>query len=281
MMLQIQHLIAQQDVEIAVREAINDAIAFLPDLVGAIIILIVGWIIGRVLGGVVERIAEAADVDRRIDGTALDRFLGRDRHAAANLLGNVTKWYVYLLTVLAAANVLAIETLSEWLNTAVSYLPAFIAGLLIIVVGFIIADFVADIVERTETVTDSAYTDVFADGMRVFLYFLVIVIGLDTMGVDVGILYIFANALAWGLAAAIALAVGISFGWGGKDYVANNIDRWTSRTRGMTSDGTTTTGSDVTGTRDTDTTTRTDRDTTDDTMSDDTTRDDTTRDDEP
>lgn len=56
-----------------------------------------------------------------------------------------------------------------------------------------------------------------------------LVFGLDTMGIDVSILYVFGRAIAWGLAAALALGVGIAVGWGAHNYVANNIDRWMGR----------------------------------------------------
>lgn len=143
--------------------------------------------------------------------------------------------FVYALALLAAASVLNIQTLSEWTATAVSYLPAFIAGTLIIMVGFVLSDFLADVIARTETVTDTGYTDAFADGVRAFLYFIAIVIGLSTIGVDVQILYTFATAAAWGIAAGIALAIGIGFGWGSKDYVAENIDSWVGSSEGGTS----------------------------------------------
>lgn len=109
-----------------------------------------------------------------------------------------------------------------------SYLPAFVAGTLIILVGFVLADFLGDATADTETVTDTAYTDWFADGVRFFLYFVAIVIGLDTIGVDVGIPYTFTQTLAIGLAVGFALAIGIAFGWGGKDYVRENIGDWMS-----------------------------------------------------
>ncbi|MFC3477406.1 mechanosensitive ion channel family protein [Halobacterium litoreum] len=227
-----QFVVAQQSVQSALREAVNEAIAFLPNLLGAVVVLVVGWLVGRVVGRAVRRVANAAGLDERIEGSSVDRFLGREERAGAKTLGRLAAWYVYLVTVLAAANVLAIDTLSEWLSTAVSYLPAFLAGIVLIVVGFVLADFVADVVARTETVTGTGYTDVFADGLRVFLYFVALVIGLDTMGVDVAILYVFAQAAAWGVAAAIALAAGIAFGWGGKDYVQNNIADWTGSVTG-------------------------------------------------
>jgi len=170
--------------------------------------------------------------------TPLGRIMGGSRQAVTHTFGTVAKWFVYAIAILAAANVLAIDTLSEWVATAVSYLPAFVAGLAVIVLGFVVADFIGDAIMRTRAATETAYTQWFAAGTRMFLYFTAVVIGLDTMGVDVGILYVFANAIAWGLAAAVAIGVGIAFGWGGHDYVRENIDRWTGRvSRGTPSPG--------------------------------------------
>jgi uncharacterized membrane protein len=152
--------------------------------------------------------------------------LGDSRDAVSNFLGKVTAWFVYAL---------AIPILSEWIATAVSYLPAFIAGLLVIIGGFIVADFIGDAIERTRAAAQTAYATWFATGVRMFLYFTAVVIGLDTMGVDVNILYIFARAMAWGLAAGLALAIGISFGWGGHDYVANKMNRWAGSARNTAS----------------------------------------------
>jgi small-conductance mechanosensitive channel len=212
----------------AVVDAVEQAIDFLPGLVGALLILLVGWVIGRALAGLTREIVDTTRLDDMVLDTPLGRILGGTEASVSRAFGRVVAWFVYALAVLAAADVLEVELLSEWLDTAVSYLPAFIGGLLVIVVGFVVADFVGDAIANTEAATRTVYTHWFADGVRIFLYFTVIVIGLDTMGIDVSILFVFANALAWGLAAAIAIAVGIAFGWGGKDYVADNLDRWTS-----------------------------------------------------
>jgi len=217
------------DVSAQLQETIGDVITFLPRLVGAILVLLIGWILGRVLAGLVRRLADFAEVDEMVLHTPLGRILGGTEESIARAFGTLAAWFVYAVAILAAADVLAIDLLSEWIRAAVSYLPAFLAGLLIIVFGFVIADFVGDAIERTRAATRTAYTRYFADGVRFFLYFVVIVIGLDTMQVDVDILYVFANAIAWGLAAAVAIAVGVAFGWGGKDFVSNNLDRWTSR----------------------------------------------------
>jgi len=221
---------AQAQVPEWLQDPIAELVTFLPRLVGALVILVIGWVVGRLAGRVVRRLADGVELDRMVLETPLGRILGGTEQAVSSAFGKLAKWFVYALAILAAANALAIATLSEWISTAVSYLPAFIAGLAVIVLGFVVADFIGDAIERTRAATQTAYTTWFATGARMFLYFTAIVIGLDTMGIDVGILYVFARALAWGLGAAIAIGAGVAFGWGGKDYVADNIDRWMSRT---------------------------------------------------
>lgn len=210
----------------AVQSAIDNTIAFLPQLLGAIVILLVGWILGRVIGSVVRRVTDRTNIDRLVSETPLGQMLGGSEAAISSGMGRIAAYFVYALAILAAADALAIELLSEWISSAVSYLPAFVAGALIIVLGFVLADFLADVVGTTDTLTAVKYTESFADGLRVFLYFVAVVVGLDTMGVDVQLLYIFSTALAGGLALGIALAIGIAFGWGGRDYVATNIGDW-------------------------------------------------------
>lgn len=232
-------------VEEQFREALGIAIEFLPRLIGALLILLIGWIIGRILGGVVARLVDKVELDRMVLDTPLGAILGGTERAVSHAFGTLTRWFVYALAILAAADVLAIAVLSEWINTAVSYLPAFIAGLLIIILGFVVADFIGDAIKRTQAATHTRYTDVFATGVQFFLYFIVIVIGLDTMGIEVDILFVFARALSWGIAVALALGAGIAFGLGGKEYVEENIGRWARSGKSEVS------SSDVEGGRDT------------------------------
>lgn len=208
------------------EETISNIVAFVPRLIGAVIVLLIGWILGVALGKLVKSLTDRVELDKFVMDTPLGQMMGGSQSAVSSTFGKFAKWFVYALAILAAADVLAISLLSEWIQTAVSYLPAFIGGLAVIVLGFVVADFIGDAIMQTRGATQSSYTSWFAAGTRMFLYFTAIVIGLDTMGIDVSILYLFARAIAWGLAAALALGVGISIGWGGHTYVSNNIDRW-------------------------------------------------------
>lgn len=219
-------LLQQIEVPEFLQETISNVIAFLPRLIGAVVVLLIGWVLGVGIGKLVQRLTDRIELDRLVLDTPIGRLMGGSEQAVSATFGKITKWFVYALAILAAANVLAITLLSEWIQTAVSYLPAFVAGLLVIILGFVVADFIGDAMMQTRAATQTAYTSWFATGTRMFLYFTAIVIGLDTMGIDVGILFVFARAIAFGLAAALALGIGIAVGWGGHTYVANNIDRW-------------------------------------------------------
>lgn len=221
-------VVLQQEAPDFLGEALADMILIIPRLIGAFIILLLGWIIGRLLARVIRRIAATFDLGTRTMSTPIGEMLGSPE-AVAGALGKVGAYYIYFLALLAAADVLQIPLISMWISDAASYLPALIAGVLLIVTGFIVADFIGGVIQRTEATTQQRHTQLLADGVRVFLYFIVLVLGLDTMGVSVEILYIFAAALAGGLGLALAIGIGIAVGLGGKEFVADNLDRWAGR----------------------------------------------------
>lgn len=155
--------------------------------------LLIGWFVGLASARFVRTIADRIELDRAVLGRPLGRILGGTEQAISRAFGTLTKCFVYAVAILAASNVLAIDLLSEGIATAVSHLPAFVAGLVVIILGFVIADFIGDAIQRTRAATQTEYTTGFAAGTRLFLYFTAIVIGLDTMGVDIEILLVFAT----------------------------------------------------------------------------------------
>ena len=221
-----------QNIPSLIESPVATTINFLPNLVGAMIILFIGWMFGRVVGSIVGRITSRTGLDRSLRSTPLGRVFGEADQDVSSVFNILARWFIYGIAFLAAANVLAIPALSQWIIIALTYLPALIAGILIIIFGFILADFVGDMIDRNRmTRRTSRYKTWLADATRILLYFVVVVIGLDTMGIDVTILYILAIALAGGLAIGVAIAIGIGFGMGMKDYINNHMDEWARKTK--------------------------------------------------
>jgi len=142
----------------------------------------------------------------------------------------IVRWFIYLVAVFGAVNVLEITVLTEFMKSVVEYLPSFIGGVFLLIIGFVIVDFIGDAVASVGKEVRVEFVSFISAGLKLLLYFVVLTIALKMMRVDVEILYIFARALAWGVAAGVAVGLGIAFGWGFKDLVAKNAEKWFTST---------------------------------------------------
>ena len=91
------------------QETIATTLAFVPRLIGAIVILLVGWIVGRAVAKVVGRLADAVELDQAVLSTPLGEMLGGTEQSVSNAFGTLAAWFVYAIAVLAAANALAMR----------------------------------------------------------------------------------------------------------------------------------------------------------------------------
>ncbi|WP_313694473.1 mechanosensitive ion channel family protein [Halorarum halobium] len=134
--------------QVAIRETINrtiaEVVAYLPTIVGALLILVVGYVVGRILGGLVARIVRRIGIDRYTTGTAVEDVGSGDD--VARTLGKVVAYYVYFVAIVAAADVLNIDLLTDLLVELGAYLPVILGALVVLLVGFIIGRIVGDIV---------------------------------------------------------------------------------------------------------------------------------------
>jgi len=201
-------------------------LSLLPKVAGAIIVLIIGWIAGRVIGKGVSKVLDKAGVDDALRKTAIGKALDRSSVSTVRFFDLIIRWFIYLIALFAAVDILEIAVLSEFMKTVVVYLPSFIGGIFIIIFGFIIADFIGDAVGAVGKEAKVEFSGLIAAGLKLLLYFVVLTVALGLMKIDVEILYIFARALAWGAAIGLAIGIGISFGWGFKDVVAKNAKKW-------------------------------------------------------
>lgn len=195
---------------------LNDLLtSYGPKVVLALVALAAGWAIGRGLAWLVQRMVSGWGVGAAFKKTSIGRAILVSGYTPARFFGSLAKWCVYLITVYEATEVLAIPAMRTVMREIVLYLPYFISGLLILIVGFILSDLVGDIVKQAGGGSaDAEYYNPFGDAVRIFLYFVVLVMALSQMKIDVTILYIFAQAF-WSL----AIAIGIAFGWNLKDRV--------------------------------------------------------------
>ena len=206
-------------------------VAATPKIITAVIILIIGWAVGRGLGAIISRILDKAGVDDALRKTSIGRAIEKSGITIPRFFDALIRIFIYLIAVFAAVNVLEIEFLTRYMQMVVEYLPSFIAGVFILIFGLMVSDFVGDAIRAIGREAKIEYAGIASLLVRGVMYLVVIIIGLSTMRIDVSILYTIITALSWGLAGAVAIGGGIAIGFGLRDLVAKRAEDWMEKAR--------------------------------------------------
>lgn len=123
----------------SVQQAIDAIFAFLPNLVGFLLILFVGWIIAKVLGGLVRKGLQRVGADGAAQRSPMGRHLDRVGTVPSRLAGGLVFWLVFLLALTAAIAALSIPSLTGFMNDVQNYLPNAIAAAIVLVATIVLA----------------------------------------------------------------------------------------------------------------------------------------------
>lgn len=193
-------------------------ISNVPSLLGAVLLLLVGWASARILRFATQRAVLVLEVllGKLAGRSGIERLkVGR----SAAVLGAIVFWIVLLFFVTAATHVLGLQTFTDWLARLLDHLPAIAAGLLIIVAGYILASFVADLVNATGTRLPDAQRVALARVAQGATLTVAILVGADQIGIKVTFLAVLAAIVAAAVVGGVTLAVS----FGARGYVANLI----------------------------------------------------------
>jgi hypothetical protein len=208
----------------------------LPRIAGAAIILLIGWVAGRAIGRGAAKVFDKAGLAGALRWTALGKTLDKSKVRIVGFFEVGIRWFIYLLAVLGAADVLQVQSLSNFVYSVVEYIPSLLGGVFLILIGFIVADFIGDALISVSREANVEYGATFGNGLKVILYFVVIIIGLSVMKIDVTVLDTIVTALSWGVAAGVGVGLGIALGWGLKDVITEEARIWLKTKRSKNSD---------------------------------------------
>jgi len=213
-------------VEELIKAFLNSLIGLLPKIAGALITLILGWIIGKLTFIVIKKFVSKIGVDNTFKDSVLGKALARFGMNISSFVASSIKWFIYALAIMTAIDLLGIPVLARFAQIAIEYLPSFIGGVLILVIGMLLSEIFAQILDESLASLKVPYIKLASLFSRVLLYSIVLVTALLVMKIDVTILYSMLNALFWGIALGIGAAIGIAFGLGLKEEVARTAKKW-------------------------------------------------------
>ena len=202
----------------SLQRGLDNLIGFLPNLIGFLIILAIGYVIARVVKGIVTKLFEKLGTDRAIHTGSTGEYINRvaPGFRPSSVIGTIAFWFLFLGVLAVAVSQLGIAALDNFVADIVAYLPNVVAAVLILVVAIALAGLVGTVLERTmgDTPTGKAVRSVAPVLILAIGTFMV----LDQLKIAPQIVTITYAALLGGLFLAMALA----FGLGGRD-VANRM----------------------------------------------------------
>jgi len=202
----------------ASSDIIERILASLPSLLGALLLLVIGWLLARILRALTMRAVLLVDTLAARIGPSTGVEPLRMRRASI-VIGEIVFWAAMLVFVTAATHVLELTSFTDWLARLVGYLPTLAAGVLIVIAGYVLSRFLANLVQATSPGIDAPQRALLARVVQVTVLTGAVLVGADQIGVRVTFLAIFAAALGGVIAGGVALAVGL----GARDYIANLI----------------------------------------------------------
>ncbi len=198
--------------------------AFLPKLVVALLIFVVGWVFGGIVDKVIAQVIRALKIDNILRTAKFDSLVNK---AGFNLdtgkfLGGLVKWFIIVVFLVASLDVLGLSQVNAFLNQVVLlYLPKVIVAALIILVAAVIADFTERVVVGAAKAAEIRTANLAGKVTRWAIWVFAILAALFQLGIAAA----FVQTLFTGIIVAVSLALGLSFGLGGQEAAARFIEK--------------------------------------------------------
>jgi hypothetical protein len=212
-----------------VKAALIQVAHFLPKLAVAVVVLLIGWLLARVVRFAVVKGLRAANFPVLTERAGLDGFLreGGIRIDTTAILGALVSWIVLVAALLIDFNGMDLGYVTDLIGRIAVFLPRLIVALLILVFGMYFARFAGGAVAaycRSEQIPDA---DLLGKIVRYTILAFVIVIALDQIGLGGDIL----RGAFLIVLAGVVLALALAFGLGGKGWAQELLERWWPRRR--------------------------------------------------
>ena len=212
-------MIAAVNIGDSVQEGLNSFFAFIPNVIGFLVILLIGWIIAKAVRAAVNRGLDSLGVDKKLHESPASQYVEKISPGAqpSHLIGATAYWFIFLFSLSAAIDALKIAALTTFIAQVQAFLPNIIVAILIFVVAAALAGAIAGVVQKLmgDTPTGKVVTAVVPG--------LILAIGLFMVLNQLKIAEEIVTITYAALLGMLALAGALAFGLGGRDVAAQML----------------------------------------------------------
>jgi ABC-type multidrug transport system fused ATPase/permease subunit len=195
-------------------------VEYLPQLIGAIVVLVVGYLLAKLLDKVITKLLQKGRLDERLNANQGGRYAEKISPGGkpSRLVGGVVFWVIMLFVISSAIGTLGIPALTGFMNLVMGYLPNVLAALLIFIVAAAVAGAVGGLAHRMMGDTPTGRI------VRAGAPALIMAIALFMILTQLGIAPVIVTVTYIALIGALAVASALAFGLGGREAAADLVN---------------------------------------------------------
>jgi hypothetical protein len=203
--------------------------AAIPRVIGFGVIIIVGWVLSALLAKGIAALLRKARFNHLAERSGFADFVGKSGADtdSSGMIAAIAKWFVRLIVLVVAFDALGLPAVSEVLRDLLLWLPNLAVALVVLVIGGLAANAVSKLVRGATAEADLDNPDFLAKLASAAVWAFSVVVAVNQIGVATALV----NTLFMAVVGAFALALGLSFGLGGRDAAADVIRHWRERAR--------------------------------------------------
>lgn len=205
----------------SLQTGVQIVLAHLPSFIGAIVVILIGWVIASGIGKLIQKLLKVIKVNEAFEklGMTKEKVGGLE---AARVGGLVVKWFLFIIFFMAGMEILRLTQVTDFLKQVIYYFPNIIVAVLMILVGAVVGNFLYDLVKRT--VTASKLPTELAGFLGSLSKWSVLIFACLAALVQLKVASELIKILFTGIVAMIVIAGGLAFGLGGREHAKNILD---------------------------------------------------------
>ncbi len=204
------------------QQFLNEIASALPKIIGAILILIIGWIIAKLLKRLFVKLLKLVKFNYLTEKSGIDKFLkeGGAKVNAIDVIGTLIYWFIMLIVIMATLNSLNLTAASALFNEIMLYIPNIVVAIAILIIGIYLARMVSQIIKTSLKGMQDKTSNLISQIAFIAIIVLTVFVTIGQLNIAKEIMTS-AFIIIFG---AICLALALAFGLGGREKAAEILD---------------------------------------------------------
>jgi hypothetical protein len=198
---------------------------FVPSLIIAILIFAIAWILGALIQKIIEGLFQSLKIDNLLKTAGLEDVVKRSGYTlkSGSFIGAIVKWFIVVIGLIMSFNELNLSDINIFLRDVVlTYIPQVLIAVLVLMVSVVIADALSKIVVASARAAHVKSAHLLGNVTKWAIWIFAILTALIHLGIAPGLI----QTLILGIVISLSLAVGLSFGLGGKEIASRMIEKF-------------------------------------------------------